>query len=268
MKKKALIVGISDYAPLQPSLKSSAVEIAQWRDLLVERFEFADADIRLVAERRATKTAIIDRLMWLLGDARPGDQLVFIFCGHGVRARRRDSAGDLLDLQDEGLVPHPGGAVDPLDVAIFDDDLMAVYCSMAVPAGARPTFIFDCCYSGGIDFSEPDQLRKSIILPVDLAHRNRGVTNVVRFGLGVTRTDVCVHPVIVTASGERDVAIEVGPDDDKRSLFSSHAIAALRENPALSYQDLITTITPLMKSDAQQPCLHGDAERIQGQFFK
>jgi len=268
MTKKALIVGISEYAPLQPNLASSLFEIEQWRDLLVDHYGFADKDIRLLAQRRATKQAILDRLMWLLGNAQDGDQLVFIYCGHGVRAHRRDSAGDLLDLQDEGLVAYPGGAADPLDVAIFDDDLSALYSSMAVPARALPTFILDCCYSGGMDFPEPELLRKSIILPVDLAHRNRSATEVVRFGLHVTRTSACTHPLILAASGERDLAIEVERADRPRSLFSCLAIAALRENPTLTYQELMATIVPLMQEVAQEPCLRGDAERKQGQFLK
>jgi len=267
MKKKALIVGISEYAPLKPDLRSSVFEIEQWRDLLVDVYEFANHDIRLLADKRATKSAILDRLMWLLSNTNANDQLVFIFCGHGMRLRRRDSEGDFLDLQDEGIVSYPGGVGDPVDAVIFDDDLTTLYCSMAVAQYAKPTFIFDCCYSAGIDFSEPERLRKAVMLPVDLAHRNRSTANIVRFGLEITR-NANTHPLIVAASGEFDLAIEVVLDNQPRSLFSSLAIGALRANPSLTYEELIANISKNMKFAAQQPCLRGDPERVRESFFK
>jgi hypothetical protein len=267
MKRRALIVGISDYAPLVPDLQSSVFEMERWRDLLVDIYHFADHDIRLLADRRATRSAILDRLIWLLSDTHADDELVFIFCGHGMRVRRRDSVGDLIDLQDEGIVAYPAGSADPLDAVIFDDDLTTLYCSMAVALKALPTFVFDCCYSAGLDFSEAERVRKSIMLPADLAHRNRSTANVVRFGLEITKSAV-THPLMIAASGEYDQAIEIVRDNQSRSLFSSLAIAALRTTPTLTYQELIATISPHMQFAGQEPCLIGDAERLQQQFLK
>ncbi len=266
--KKALIVGNSLYAPLLPNLRSSSYEIERWRDLLVETFGFPDTNVRLLADERATKNVVMDRLLWLFGDTQPGDQLVFIFCGHGVRIRRKESTGDRLDLQDEGLVLQPAGATDVRDVVLFDDDLTSLYCSMSVDGAALPTFIFDCCYSAGFDFSEQERERSALMLPSDGAKHDTSTGNVVRFGLQLTRGWICSHPVILAASGEYDLAIEVERHHAQRSLFSSLALAALRTNPALTYEALIQTISPCMRFAAQQPWLGGDADRMQRRFLE
>jgi hypothetical protein len=267
MKKRALIVGISDYTPLLPNLFSAAFEAEKWHDLLVQVYGFESRNIVMLTDKAATKRAIDDRLIWLLGNSRPGDQLVFIFCGHGIRTPRRSSAGDCLDLQDEGLVSYPVGAADPRDVAIFDDDLTALYCSMGIAPRTRPTFIFDCCYSAGVDFSKPEQTLRALVLPVEPGHGGRSPENVLLFTMQGARAGVCTEPLVVASTGEYDEASEVGQEHQKRSLFSSLAIEALHKNPALTYQDLISSVALNMEFARQTPCLTGDPCRIQQQFF-
>ena len=263
MVKKALIVGVSEYEPLGADLKSSLIEIEQWRHLLLREYSFADDNIRLLKDRRATRSTVMDRLMWLLSNAEDDDQLVFIFCGHGTRARGKDSGGRLRNFQNEALVPFPAGAADPLDIAISDDDLTELYCSMSVPPGALTTLILDCCFSAGIDFSEQGIVRKAI-----RNYDEWGPANVLRFGLRITQSVHAIHPLVIAASGEVDVAFEVPDGDRTRSLFSFLAIDALRRNPKLSYQDLITTIAPRMLYAAQEPCLRGDTNRMKEQFLQ
>jgi len=266
MKKRALIVGISQYTPLLPDLLSAAFEAREWRDLLMQVYGFARRNIVMLVDKTATRSTIKDRFLWLLGDSRPGDQLVFIFCGHGVRTPRADSAGDCVDLQDEGLVPYPAGAADPRDVALFDDDLTALYCSIGIAPRARPTFIFDCCYSTGLDFAKPEQTRRALVLPVDPAH-DRSPENVLRFTMQGARAVGCTGPLVVASTGEYDEASEVPQENRKRSLFSSLAIDALRRNPALTYQDLVSSVALDMEFARQKPSLTGDPFRIHLQFF-
>lgn len=265
--KKALIVGVSQYAPLLRDLESSSAEGERWSQLLIDVYGFAERNVCLLVDRRATKQAVLERLIWLFGDTRPGDQLLFIFLGHGVRVGRSESTGDALDLRDEALVMHPAGASDVLDVAILDDDLTTLYCSMAVDSRALPTFIFDCCHSGGFDFPEPERRRKQAIVAADPGDRSRSTGNVVRFLQRLGRRVDVAQPVILAASGESDQAAEIGRNHERRSLFSSLAIAALRENPALSYQSLLESIEPSMRFIAQTPRHLGDSVRIQRPFL-
>lgn len=261
MPQKALIVGVSKYSPMEVDLQSSVTEREAWTRLLVQRYEFATDDICVLDDSNATRAAILDRFIWLLGRAEAGDQLVFIFCGHGVRARRKDSNGDLFDLQDEALVPLPAGARNALDIAIFDDHLAELYCDMSLPPGVLPTFIFDCCYSAGVDFSDPERVSR-VKLPND-----GGAVNIARFGLRLAQVPLCTRPLVIAAAGERDLAIEV-ERERPRSLFSYCAIEALSKNPALSYHELVTSITPTMQFAAQEPTLRGDSDRMQRQFFQ
>src|ERR1700756_5755081 len=102
MTQKALIVGISDYGGRVPGLESPNREIQEWRDLLVQTYGFPYENVRLLANDRARRDEIDIRLKWLFNDAKPNDQLVFVYCGHGIRLPERDeNSGELLDHMDE-----------------------------------------------------------------------------------------------------------------------------------------------------------------------
>jgi len=263
MVKKALLVGVSEYLPLKANLRSATIEVENWKALLVRTYAFGEHNVRVLMNERATKRAVLDRLTWLLAGALEGDQIVFVFCGHGLRARRRNDEGKLLEREDEGLIPYPAGSSSALDVSIFDDDLTDLYERMGVRRGALPTFIFDCCYSAGIDFSETHRTRLTRPARSHVAPS----FDVVRFGLRLTRNGSGPQPVVIAASGETGLAIEVEAAGQPRSLFSLHALDTLRGNPRVSYSDLITTIKPLMTFAAQEPCIRGDCQRTKRSFL-
>jgi len=261
MVRKALVVGVSEYLPLKANLRSSTVEVENWKRLLIRTYSFAEYNVRVLVNERATKRAILDRLIWLLADACERDQIVFVFCGHGVRARRRDSSGRPANHEDEGLLPFPAGSTSALDISIFDDDLTDLYRKMCVPRSALPTFIFDCCYSAGLDFSATHRGNR----PVP-SHAPSSV-NVVHFGLRLARGDCGPKPIVIAASGETGLAIETDVGGMPRSLFSFHALNSLHRNPALSYQNLIDQIRPDMEYAAQVPDIRGDEQRKQRAFL-
>lgn len=82
--KRAVLVGINKYKPeLNADLRGCVNDVEHMRDILTKFYGFSADDIRVLCDERATKAAIIERLSWLIGEAVPGDVLVFHYSGHG-----------------------------------------------------------------------------------------------------------------------------------------------------------------------------------------
>jgi Caspase domain len=266
MKKRALIVGIQNYGGRVVGLESPDREILEWRDLLVETYGFPSHCVRLLANERARKEELGVRLKWLLADAQPGDQLVFIYCGHGIRLPERNmDNGELLDHMDEALLCFPLPDEDLAKVAFYDDDLFKLLGDKALPEGAKVTFILDCCFGGGFNLRDAPRRPNALTvdLPLDLEHRL--CHRAEQPDLYYTPTAV---PVLVSAAGELNLAVEIDIGGVKRSNFSYHAIEALRKDPSLTYAELIEQIRePIEAVYPQYPAVKGNARRRNRQFF-
>ena len=261
--KKALIVGISDYGGKVPRLESPEREIEEWRDLLMENYGFSCGDIRMLANTRARKDEIKDRLKWLYKDAGPGDQRVFIYAGHGMRLARRNRDTGEIDNLDEALIAYPSSEHDDLEMmGIFDDELFDMYTNSGA-TDANVTWILDCCHGGGFNSRDIPRSPKvmSVSLPVDLQHRS--VTR------SYQRRSRAGHmPVILNAAGELNLSIELEIDGDPRSLFSYHAISVLRDNPKITYDDLVDKIRePIDQQFPQHVNARGNEARRRQPFL-
>lgn len=115
-----------------------------------------------VAPEAPTRKNILKSMQWLVQDAKPGDNLLFFFAGHGGQSRDRD--GDEEDGQDEHMCPviqgqHPKFAAalegsleqeevdDLLGRGITDDEIFEKMLK-DLPEGVRLTTVFDACHSG------------------------------------------------------------------------------------------------------------------------
>jgi hypothetical protein len=266
MTKKALIVGISNYGGRVVGLESPDREIQEWRDLLVETYGFPYQNVRLLANERALKTEIERRLHWLFDGAQARDQLVFVYCGHGVRLpERNEDSGELIDHLDEALLTYPLPADDLAKVAYYDKDFFALLGSKGLPAGADVTLILDCCFGGGFNLSDLPRrpAPMTIDLPIDLQHRNyRRKTQPSTYW-----SDTAV-PVLVSAAGELNLAVEMDLDGAKRSLFSYHAIKTLRQKPKITFAEFKTVMRDeIEKVYPQYPNVKGNRSRLSHPFL-
>lgn len=90
-----------------------------------------------------TRANIINQIKKFVANAKPGENLLFQYSGHG--SYMRDNDGDEDDHRDETICP--------LDYArsgdIKDDQLKKIMVD-PLPAGCKLWCIFDCCHSGTI----------------------------------------------------------------------------------------------------------------------
>ncbi len=142
MKKSALVVGINDYPGSQNDLQGCINDSTNIYDVLVKYYGFFPVDITLLANRRATRNAILEGLKKLVGGASAGDTLVFHYSGHGSQVR--DAEGDEpKDGKDEILCPWD---FDWDGAYIKDDDLAALFGGL--DKGVHLEVILDSCHSG------------------------------------------------------------------------------------------------------------------------
>lgn len=145
MVKKALLVGINDYAPCGaggPDLNGCVNDVRDMattlRDLGI--VPALPANMHIITDCRATRAAILNELGWLVNGAKKGDLLVFYYSGHG--SQMPDMTGEEMDRKDETICPHDFATAG----MIKDDDLRAIFSGIA--AGVNLEVILDSCHSG------------------------------------------------------------------------------------------------------------------------
>ena len=143
----ALIIGITDYINFDDveggDLPGAEHDARSVRDLLVLRARFPEENVRMLLNREATRDAIEEGITgWLVSNARPGDNVVIFYAGHG--SQMWDESGDEDDGLDETLAPA--------DVSLtsteydISDDTFNEWLGM-LPAGNIVVFL-DNCNSG------------------------------------------------------------------------------------------------------------------------
>ena len=151
----ALLIGINDYSASRlaairapapgrdwPNLAGAVNDAGAMRDLLVLLRGFEPANIAVLEDQNATRSAILDALQRLAASASKDDVVFFYFAGHGSQVR--NSRSDEPDKLDESIVPADSrrGALD-----IRDKELCRIF-NAILDRGVRLTVMLDACHSG------------------------------------------------------------------------------------------------------------------------
>lgn len=147
MDKRALIVGIN-YVGTKNQLNGCVNDAVLINELLRKNWfrEESPSSVRMLTDDSATTANIIDRLKWLVADAKPGAVLLFTYSGHGVQmACPNYELHQEADGLDEAICPVD---FDWRKNVIRDEDLKALFAD--VPKGVNLTVISDSCHSGDL----------------------------------------------------------------------------------------------------------------------
>jgi len=186
--KKALLVGIN-YPNSSHSLRGCINDVMLMSDVLTRNFQFSANNKRMLTDNAATTQNILERLEWLVDDAKSGDVLYFHYSGHGSQMIDNDYDNDVEpDGLDEIICPID---LNWRDRVIKDDDLRRIFDKL--PDDVNLTVTLDCCHSGsGIDSTHQfmptgvaledhdpfgQKVNKSRLLPMpaDIANRGMGI---------------------------------------------------------------------------------------------
>lgn len=145
MARKALLVGINDYAPVGlggPDLRGCVNDVRDMAHTLnaLGIVPAVPGSMRICTDARATRANILAGIRWLVTGAKKGDVLVFYYSGHGSQVA--DVSGEEIDRRDETICPHDYATAG----MIKDDDLRTAFAGVA--AGVNLDVILDSCHSG------------------------------------------------------------------------------------------------------------------------
>jgi hypothetical protein len=171
---------------------------------------------------------------------------------------------------DETLVAYPDDRDDYEDFMIFDEDLAALVDSSEFPLTANLTFIFDSCHSGPllrdlVTFSEDPPVPRCLRLPYDLLSRSfdsaplgvRSIGSLEHANLKVPRL------IVAAAAAEQSAWDDHRPDGRRHGVFSYFAQEALKRNPRLIANNVISAVQPQIATKfPQRPILLGTQARF------
>lgn len=148
--RKALCVGINNFKNYPGSALNGCVNDANdMVGVLKKYLGFVSADIKILTDAEATKTAIMSELKEMVKGAKSGkySYLVFSMSSHGTQVP--DKNGDEADHYDEAFCPHDlaqkGNNWDPAHV-IADDELHNLFGQL--PDNVLLEVYLDTCHSG------------------------------------------------------------------------------------------------------------------------
>jgi hypothetical protein len=259
----ALLIGINDYPtpldangnPLKdregkvidPDLRGAVNDVNAVEKVLREKYGLPESSIRKLTDKAANTDGFVNGMKWLLSSAKPGDQVVFHYSGHGgqIKAEKSEAEPDGLDevivLADDKLV---------------SDNLFGEIARDLAAKGVHATIIFDSCHSGGMS---REGLR--IKARSDLS-RNRNAAKVASRTLDGLRT---IPRGIVTGTGqekgsyaflfaskEDQTSADISYKDDVKpahGIFTLILTAALNIEPGVGLEGLEPVIADLLKKN-------------------
>jgi hypothetical protein len=202
----ALLIGIGAYRYLNP-LARTASDARDVGDVLSAQ-GIPTANLALLLDENASKTAIGDQLVRLAQSAGPDETVVIFFSGHGAQVAGSPASGEYLCPVDARL-DDPGGTM--ISSAEFTIALRAIQ--------ARRLVVFlDACHAGGV--GEP-----------------KDATTKTTIKAGLTETAYAE----LAGGGARVIIASCRPDEVswelsgmRNGLFTHHLLEGVREGAARS----------------------------------
>lgn len=274
----AVIVGITDYIHFEDAeggdLPGAERDARAMRDVLVGRYGFAEENVHMLLNREATRAAIESELTeWLPSVARPGDQVVFYFAGHGSQVW--DDNGDEDDGLDETIVPAD---VDPMDPSfdIVDEELGEWL--RALPT-TLVSYVHDNC-NGGTGTRAVTPFSRARVLARDV-NELPGATSTGRRALpgqdidmsGMDLADIDILEIAASQANQAAVDAYFQPDEGEPfhgGAFTTYLVQQLWRAPEdASYLDIFENVREAMKQARfeQDPFLSEDSEMVRFPLF-
>lgn len=247
----ALCIGINDYPDVKDKdgkivdndLKGCVNDVKAMKDVFVKKFGVKEANVRTLLDKQATLEKFLDGIKWLATNAKAGDQVVFMFSGHGGQVKddkEKDGIQEVIVLADEQLIPG---------------DFFGEMANLLNVNGIHATFYFDSCFSGGMSRQidgEIQERHKSMGL---VTPKNRTAAEKVQSGLLSVRPKQMNRgqaplgeSVFLFASLEGKPSSDVSgmKDIEPHGLFTLLVLAILEDNPKTPVKDMYDAIDAIL----------------------
>jgi metacaspase-1 len=287
MVKKALLVGINDYAQCgnkRPQLEGCVNDVRDiattLRDLGIIPSD--PSKMHIATNERATRENITAELKWLVNGSKKGDLLVFYYSGYG--SQFRDDTSDECEAKVDTICPYDFSTKGMIN----DDDLHSAF--KGVASGVKLEVMLDCCHYGigtrelsllsGEDVPEEKKVTiRYIEPPLDLGFFLEDPLLSSR-GFLVSSPYLMRKEAVISAQGnfilwtgckENQTAVEVAIGGIKRGLFTYCFCNSLRRknSSTTTRRDLYNTVASYLKEvgASQTPLLECPRVDLTGRVF-
>ncbi len=259
-RKRALLVGISKYQrggkPEEWANLNTDLDLQLLQKVLIEKFQFAPADIVILKDAKATKNGILTAWRNIAAQTQKGDVLFVHYSGHGDSIP--DDNGDEIDGKDESLVPFDYASKKDFSKNLRDDEIGKILDELKVKQPGNVTISLDSCYSGTAtrgDYAARGGNDSSDIKPE--TESPSGLEDKIKYPK---------EYVFLAASSPRQTAKETSYDDTRRmGVFTLALVKALTDaTPRTTYRDLFErlndTVTTIRRD--QNPQLEGSLDEL------
>ncbi len=277
MARRAVLIGINDYAMQNADLRGCVNDVRNLQTLLGEVYGFTDDEIVTLEDGAATQAAMQAAIADLVTSACPGDTLLLHYSGHGSHVA--DTSGDESDGRDEILCPHDMN----WDAPFLDDWLRTALDQL--PDGADLTVVMDCCHSGSntreiprpdaplqrylpnplLDEAEP-VLRAAVPASAPASGRSRRGRR--RRGSADVH-EVDITETLITGCRDDQTSADAPIDGTFHGALTYHLVSAVRElGPDASFRQVHARTLELLKGRfTQVPQLEGRAANLDRPFL-
>ncbi|KAF8483394.1 Metacaspase-1 [Russula ochroleuca] len=244
-KRKALCIGI-DYVGQSYPLDGCVNDARNVHQFLTENHHYPHSNIIVLTDDNSnpssqpTQENILNAMRWLVEGAHADDALFIHYSGHG--GRKYDDDGDELSRLDEVIYP-----VDYETTGLIYDDVLHDALVKPLPSGCRLTAVFDSCHSGSIldlnyEFHSNGRVKSS---PVAAAFQQAKSTP----------ADVCF-----SACEDGQLSVNTVQGGVAVGVMSYAYLKVLKQNPQITYIDLLRGVREILKEESQKPQLSASHE--------
>lgn len=263
-----VIVGVNDYVHSEGledgDLRGAEPDALAMRDVLRDRWEVPEENMRVLLSLEATRAAIEDAFTdWLPARAQPGDQVIFYYSGHGGQAI--DDDGDEDDGLDETICP-----TDVLPSSFRNDirdDQIGEWVD-ALPT-RNVVVILDSCHSGTgtravVESMRPRFLDRGLVDRPEVATRALGEAGADATPAGSGEGMVVPSPGLIelAAAAPAQPAMEgFFGREVPGGAFTMHLVRQLwQAPPTATYGQVFRRVATGMRTDhfTQDPQFHGE----------
>lgn len=263
---RALLVGINTY-PSAPLL-GCVNDIEDMADFLVAKCAFKEGDIRLLADARATTSAILERLQWLTSGLSAGDRVLFQYSGHGAQVPTRNPAGE-VDGQDEVICPVD---FDWSDTRLIRDKQFHQIFS-AVPKGVKFIWVSDSCHSGDLTRGMPANkiIQRRYPVPADMRWRQIVARQASIVPFGFSRAATQLHIALISGCQSSQTSADANFDGKPNGALTYFLLKQLSSVNGLRHplRKIVPAVVRALKNAHydQVPQLEGSRELMSRPFL-
>lgn len=269
LNKRALIVGINRYSIPGADLRGCVNDALGMANVLHKFFDFPKSNMKILLDEDAKKINIIDGIKWLIDNAKPGEELVFHYSGHGSQIPDFDN--DEVDKLDEILVPHDMNWRDKLQIS--DDVIYNIFKNL--PKDVFLTMICDSCHSGTMTRavgSVPLHKPRFVMPPADIMTKVVNMKSPFVNKLGEKQRAIHVSPqrhILLSGCKESQTSADALINGKWQGALTSALITEIYKTPTTNWKVIHNKVISRLKQQGfdQDPQLRGGQFLLERNIF-